>query len=103
MEGDSPVALINIELSDDEPEVIVMPQDGAGAAYVVIKVGSTNIKMKINQANVIREGLQKLDDDGISIENGDKLDAMIDLYCLRKRYSGETDEQDRGRIIQGRR
>ena len=103
MEGDSQVALINIELSDDEPEVIVIPQDALGDIYVVIKVGSTNIKMKVNQANVLREGLPTLDDDGIIIETGHKLDAMLDRYGLYKRYSGETDEQVRVRIIQGRR
>lgn len=100
MESDSPVALVNIICSDDEPEVIkiknINPQHFPDR--INVRIGPVDLIMSMDQANKLREELPVLDDDGIEILTGIKLDAQLDLYDLDKRGLGETDIQVMNRI-----
>lgn len=100
MESDSPVALVNIVCSDDDPEVIKLKNIDPKhfPEMVNVRIGPINLKMSMYQANKLREELPELDDDGIEIITGIKLDAHLDLYDLDKRSLGETDVQVRNRI-----
>lgn len=63
-EQDSTIAIIKIEVSDDEPDVTILPKDPCGEVYVCIKVGFTEIKMKASQADWLKGQLPELDDQG---------------------------------------